>query len=125
MINKRELISLTLLSVANIQLVSAMQTNVTVTDSQASLKLQGRFDYKAHREFREGADKLLAQATGRRITVDLQDVSYLDDSALGMLLMLRDKAKALSREVELQIGSNRSVRNILEQANFIKLFQLR
>jgi anti-anti-sigma factor len=57
------------------------------------------------------------------VQVDMKEVSYLDSSALGMLLMLRDKAKAASRDVAL-IGLNGNVRQVLDIANFSKLFSI-
>ena len=77
-----------------------MQAKLTNSDGRAIIQLQGRFDFNAHREFREVVDSALASAE-REIQVDLGGVDYLDSSALGMLLMLRDKAKAASREVSL------------------------
>jgi len=100
-----------------------MDTQVTIKDSQAVLRLSGRFDFKAHREFREAVDSLLAQAGSRGVQVDLAEVTYLDSSALGMLLMLRDKAKAASKEVAL-VGVKGSVRQVLDIANFAKLFSI-
>ncbi|MDQ8021003.1 MAG: STAS domain-containing protein [Moraxellaceae bacterium] len=100
-----------------------MEANVTVNEGQATLHLSGRFDFKAHREFREAVEKLLSQSPGRSVSVDLASVSYLDSSALGMLLMLRDKAKAASREVHLT-GVKGNVRQVLDIANFSKLFTI-
>ncbi|MEC5388351.1 STAS domain-containing protein [Uliginosibacterium sp. H3] len=100
-----------------------MDTNVTVNDGAATLSLAGRFDFKAHREFREAVEKLLQQSEGRAVQVDMKEVSYLDSSALGMLLMLRDKAKAASRDVAL-VGVNGNVRQVLDIANFSKLFSI-
>ncbi|QID18271.1 STAS domain-containing protein [Nitrogeniibacter mangrovi] len=97
--------------------------DVTVTKGQEGtvLKLGGRFDFNAHREFRDGVDSVL-QKEGR-VDVDLAEVAYLDSSALGMLLMLRDKAKSAGREVRL-VNARGSVRQVLEIANFSKLFAI-
>ncbi|MBK9220048.1 MAG: STAS domain-containing protein [Uliginosibacterium sp.] len=100
-----------------------MDTQVTIKESQAVLRLSGRFDFKAHREFREAVDSVLSQAGARGVQVDLADVTYLDSSALGMLLMLRDKAKTVSKEVAL-VGVKGSVRQVLDIANFSKLFSI-
>ncbi|MDO6384940.1 MULTISPECIES: STAS domain-containing protein [unclassified Uliginosibacterium] len=100
-----------------------MEAQVTVNDSQAVLRLGGRFDFKAHREFRDAVDNLLGQAGSKPLQVDLGDVSYLDSSALGMLLMLRDKAKAANKDVAL-VGVKGSVRQVLDIANFSKLFSI-
>jgi HptB-dependent secretion and biofilm anti anti-sigma factor len=100
-----------------------MDANVTVSPELATLHLIGRFDFRAHREFREAVEKLLEQAPGKTVHVNLSEVSYLDSSALGMLLMLRDKAKSASRDVQL-VGVKGSVRQVLDIANFSKLFSI-
>lgn len=100
-----------------------MDAQVMINETKAVLRLSGRFDFKAHREFRESVDSLLGQAGSRALQVDLSEVSYLDSSALGMLLMLRDKAKSGNREVQL-VGVKGSVRQVLDIANFSKLFAI-
>lgn len=57
------------------------------------------------------------------ILVDLGKVAYLDSSALGMLLMLRDKARAHNRPVALA-NCTGSVKQVLDIANFGKLFAI-
>ena len=98
---------------------AAVQTNTDV----AVIRLSGRFDFSAHREFRDAVDSALAQVKGRQVRVDLSGVTYLDSSALGMLLMLRDKARPAERPVAL-VGAQGSVRQVLEIANFGKLFEI-
>lgn len=98
-----------------------MDTNVSTIDSRAVIKLEGRFDFNAHREFREAVEKAMQPDGIKDIHVDLGNVAYLDSSALGMLLMLRDKAHAKSRTVTLA-NCRGSVKQVLEIANFGKLF---
>ena len=57
------------------------------------------------------------------MAVDLGNVAYLDSSALGMLLMLRDKAKSSGKTVCLA-NARGSVRQVLDIANFGKLFPI-
>jgi anti-anti-sigma factor len=99
-----------------------MQASVTVTEGSAVIRLQGRFDFNSHRDFREAVDAALA-SPATAITVDLAGVEYLDSSALGMLLMLRDRAKGAAREVKLA-GCRNAVKQILDIANFGKLFTI-
>lgn len=99
-----------------------MQASTTSRDGKAVIALQGRFDFNAHREFREAVEQAL-KAAGREIQVDLGGVDYLDSSALGMLLMLRDKAKGTSKEVSLANAAG-SVKQVIDIANFGKLFTL-
>ncbi len=99
-----------------------MQVNVITTDQNATIRLQGRFDFNTHRDFRAAADTAL-QAPHTQISVDFGEVDYLDSSALGMLLMLRDKARAANKTVSL-VNCGGSVRQILDIANFSKLFPI-
>jgi anti-anti-sigma factor len=99
-----------------------MQTSVSVRDGKIVIVLQGRFDFNAHREFRESVEQAVKESAGA-IQVDLAGVDYLDSSALGMLLMLRDKAKGASKEVVLA-NARGSVKQVIDIANFGKLFSL-
>jgi anti-anti-sigma factor len=99
-----------------------MQATVTVNEGRAVIRLQGRFDFNAHREFRDSIDTALAGPAGA-IVVDFAGVEYLDSSALGMLLMLRDRARSAAREVTLA-GCRGTVKQILDIANFGKLFKI-
>lgn len=100
-----------------------MQVTTTVSDGVATLGLQGRFDFNAHRDFREATERLLQDASITALNVDLGEVEYLDSPALGMLLMLRDKIKVSNRRVAL-VNCKGPVKQVLEIANFSKLFEV-
>lgn len=99
-----------------------MQVNVINTGQNTTIQLQGRFDFNTHRDFRAAVDTAL-QAPQTQLSVDLEGVEYLDSSALGMLLMLRDKARASNKTVSLA-NCHGAVRQILDIANFSKLFSI-
>lgn len=99
-----------------------MQAKLLNVDNRSVIQLQGRFDFNSHREFREAVDAALA-ASAKEIQVDLGGVEYLDSSALGMLLMLRDKAKGAGHEVSLAHCTG-PVKQVLDIANFGKLFAI-
>lgn len=100
-----------------------MQATVTKEGSQAVIKLSGRFDFNTHRDFRAAYEPLVGDPALRDVVVDFQSVDYLDSSALGMLLMLRDKITGSGKEVVLgNVGGN--VKQVLEIANFGKLFKI-
>lgn len=101
-----------------------MQVTTTVNGGVATLGLQGRFDFNAHRDFRDATERMLRDDSVNTLNVDLAQVDYLDSSALGMLLMLRDKIKASNRQVAL-INCRGPVKQVLEIANFAKLFEVR
>ncbi|MGE5490377.1 MAG: STAS domain-containing protein [Actinomycetota bacterium] len=100
-----------------------MQTNVTKDGNKAVIKLSGRFDFNTHRDFRSAYEPLVADTSVREVRVDFDGVDYLDSSALGMLLMLRDKMNGASKEVSLgNVKGN--VKQVLDIANFSKLFKI-
>lgn len=100
-----------------------MQANVIKDGAKAVIKLSGRFDFNTHREFRNVADPLMADDAVRNVVIDFGGVDYLDSSALGMLLMLRDKASTSAKEIELA-GVKGNVKQVLDIANFSKLFKI-
>ena len=100
-----------------------MEIRTAINNSHARIALGGRFDFSSHREFREVTEQLLTKGSVSSMEIDLGAVSYLDSSALGMLLMLRDKARAASCEIRLA-NCSAPVRQVLEVANFQKLFTI-
>ncbi|CAK0779817.1 hypothetical protein CCP3SC15_6930001 [Gammaproteobacteria bacterium] len=58
------------------------------------------------------------------LNVDLATVDYLDSSALGMLLLLRENVESTHIQLTL-VNSHGAVRQFLEVANFSKMFTLR
>ena len=100
-----------------------MQASVSAASGRAVVYLSGRFDFNAHREFRDITESAVADGAVHEILVDLGGVDYLDSSALGMLLMLRDRARTSGKRVALA-NCKGSVRQVLDIANFGKLFSL-
>ncbi|MFA6015227.1 MAG: STAS domain-containing protein [Gallionellaceae bacterium] len=89
----------------------------------ATLILGGRFDFNVHRDFKEIYSSALADDAIQKIEVNLAEVDYLDSSALGMLLMLRERAQNVNKTVAL-LSPNETVVKILDIANFHKLFTI-
>lgn len=94
-----------------------------VADSTAKLGLEGRFDFHSHRDFRAAYEPSLGNTEVSEIVVDFNQVDYLDSSALGMLLLLREKAEAAGKKVKLA-NLTGSVKQVIEIANFGKLFAI-
>ncbi|TWR91978.1 STAS domain-containing protein [Pseudomonas saxonica] len=89
--------------------------------SKLTIAIKGRFDFAKHQEFRDAYEKL--QPKPQSIVVDLKEATYLDSSALGMLLMLRDYAGGDDSDIRV-INSNSVVCKTLEISNFNKLFDI-
>lgn len=100
-----------------------MQATITKDAAKATIKLNGRFDFNTHRDFRTAYESLITDADVKAVTVDFAGVDYLDSSALGMLLMLRDKMSGVNKDVSLT-GVQGNVKQVLDIANFGKLFRI-
>ncbi len=101
-----------------------VQINVHNNGTNVVIAMSGRFDFNAHREFRNATDEALKGGAGGEIVVDMDKVEYLDSSALGMLLLLREKANSSNRKLSL-LNCKGIVQQVLEVANFNKLFTIR
>ncbi len=101
-----------------------MQIASTLDGSRTRLSLNGRFDFHSHRDFRAAYEKVLEEAGVREIEINFRGVDYLDSSALGMLLLLREKAESTGKSVVLT-GLQGTVKQVLDMANFGKLFSVK
>ncbi len=97
----------------------AVDTRLDSTSKTLTINISGRFDFGINQEFRKATEEV--SNTVKVIVVDLARVDYLDSSALGMLLVLRDKVGESKAAVSIK-NSKPDVRKILEIANFDKLF---
>jgi anti-anti-sigma factor len=101
-----------------------MQAQLTTEHHTARIRLTGRFDFSGHREFKQCYESALNEPQIRQIDVDMKDVDYLDSSALGMLLLLKEHADGLALPVSL-LNCNGMVKEILDVANFGVMFSMR
>lgn len=86
------------------------------------IRVDGRFDFSTHQAFRDAYEH--CDPSVNRYVVDLSDTTYLDSSALGMLLLLRDHAGGDNARVSVE-NCNSDVRRILAISNFEQLFSIR
>lgn len=100
-----------------------MQIAVKNRDDIAVLHLSGRFDFSSHRDFKNAHDGALQTDGLKELVVDLTQVDYMDSSALGMLLLLREKANMSNIGISLR-SCDGFVRQILEVANFQNIFTI-
>ena len=99
--------------------------NITSTYSLDSgtltISVNGAFDFKCHADFRRAYEG--ATPRPRQVVVDLRDAEYIDSSALGMLLLLREHASSERFPVTLA-NVRPTVSKILKVANFHQLFSV-
>ena len=89
--------------------------------AELTISIEGRFDFSAHQEFRKAYES--AATKPRSFVVDMSRANYLDSSALGMLLLLRDYAGGDSAHVSIS-HCTPEVKDILTVSNFDQLFTL-
>ena len=100
-----------------------MTVNSKLSDdgSQLNLAVHGRFDFNTHKDFRDAYESIPKKPNS--YFVDMIDTSYLDSSALGMLLLLRDYAGGDSSKITI-INCSPEVKKTLKISNFDKLFDI-
>ena len=87
------------------------------------IELVGRFDFHSHRDFRESYLPALDHNGIKTINLNMSRLDYLDSSALGMLLLLKEKAESGKKNIVISSVSDNAMK-ILEIANFNKFFKL-
>ncbi len=99
----------------------SITSEISADETTVTIKISGRFDFSTHQEFMQAYK---AYPKGEKLfVVDLAQAEYLDSSAMGMLLQLREHSGNVDRKVVLK-NANDAVRDVLAIANFEKLFQI-
>ncbi|MFT5594060.1 MAG: anti-anti-sigma factor [Oceanicoccus sp.] len=98
-----------------------MPINTSVKGDELTITVEGRFDFSAHQEFRDAYEE--ADTGVNKYVIDMSRATYLDSSALGMLLLLRDHAGGESANVRIS-RCNSDVKKILTISNFEQLFTI-
>ena len=101
-----------------------MDINVQIRNSSARISLSGRFDFDLHRDFSNVYSPLLANAAVKEIEIELSKVDYLDSAALGMLMLLNERAKDAGKSI-LLLNISDVVSKIFAVANFHRMFKIK
>lgn len=99
----------------------SITSSVSDNGKQVTISVSGKFDFQLYDEFRSSYVETLG--AGVQYVVDLSATDYLDSSALGMLLLLREHAGGEGSRIEIS-NSSVDVKKILDVANFGKLFEI-
>lgn len=100
----------------------AITSTLSSDGSLLTIYIQGRFDFSSHQDFRGSYESL--DTKPERFRVDMQETTYLDSSALGMLLLLRDHAGGDNSQIEIR-NCSPDVKKILTISNFDQLFDIK
>lgn len=100
----------------------SVSQHVSNDGKKVNINISGRFDYKVSQEFRDSYRQMPGQ-DDVSYYVDLSEATYMDSSALGMLLLLREHAKCRGGSVFIDQPS-KQIDSILKVANFEQLFTI-
>ena len=99
-----------------------MQIKTFNDNGKARFVLSGSFTFDAYRDFKTEYTPILDSGTFKEMEIDLGGVEYLDSSALGMLLLLKERVG--SKPITLS-NAKGTVKSVLEIANFHQLFTMK
>ena len=85
---------------------------------EVHIKVFGQFTLKLRQQFR----KAFASMPEQRYVLDLSQTSFLDSSAVGLILMLRDHAAENKKNVVIK-GAQENLIEILTMVGFDKYFK--
>jgi len=97
-------------------------TNVVVNESGSdiTIAIKGRFDFNILQEFRNAYSDF--QGAGKKFTIELAETEYIDSSALGMLLNMKNHLGCEDREIAIR-NCQPNLMKIFSIAHFDKKFQ--
>jgi anti-anti-sigma factor len=96
-------------------------TRLSRDNATLTIDVVGRFDYRVHAEFRRAYEAV--SPTPERVVVDLAQTDFIDSSALGMLLLLRQHCGGDDTCVTL-VNAKPAVARVLGVAAFPQMFQV-
>ena len=100
----------------------AVKEQLSADGKFLTVSLSGRFDVSVYKDFSSVyKDKLGSVA---QFIIDMAEVEFMDSSALGMLLMMRERVGGTDARIEI-INCSPTIKKILGTVNFDKLFPIR
>ena len=99
-----------------------MGVEVQIDDKVVTISMSGSFDIGCYEAFNDSYKPYMSQVDNVFI-IDMDEVNYMDSSALGMLLLLRDRTGG-DKERVLITNVGGPVMEILKVANFDQLFNI-
>ncbi|MEA3406102.1 MAG: STAS domain-containing protein [Pseudomonadota bacterium] len=99
-----------------------MSVDVQVSENVITITVTGSFDISCYEQFNDSYRAYLSPSNNIFV-IDMEQTTYMDSSALGMLLLLRDRTGGERSRVML-VNVGESVMEILKVANFNQLFNI-
>ncbi len=98
-----------------------ISSKLSTENKQLVISIDERFDFSLHQQFRDS----YSSVTTKDLTyiLDLRQTEYMDSSALGMILLLKDHVQHYAGKLIISKPSD-TVRKILEIAQFQRLMTI-
>ena len=98
-----------------------VSSNLSSEKKQYTIAIDERFDFSLHQQFHNAYANITQQ--GVTYILDLSLAEYMDSSALGMILLLKDHVELYSGKLIIS-KPNDTVKQILEIAQFQRLMTI-
>jgi anti-anti-sigma factor len=95
-------------------------TTISSSNETVTVSIRGAFSFPMYKQFRELAQQL---DTDKQFVIDLAETTYMDSSALGILLQLRDEVDQETAKIRI-VNCRPEIRKILAIAHFDKIFDI-
>ena len=99
----------------------SVSCNILQENKQVVISVSERFDFSLHQQFRDAYSKCLEQNFS--YILGLSHTDYMDSSALGMILLLKDHVELHASKLIIRKPSE-TVNKILEIAQFHRLMTI-
>lgn len=100
-----------------------MPISLEVNGKEGRIILVGVFDFSVHNDVRKIINETLSKEEIKNIIVDMAGVSFMDSSAIGLLLLLNEKAQADGKSVTV-INCRDTIREIFSIGGFDKILSI-
>jgi len=91
------------------------------SEGVVTIAIQGRFNFDLHKAFRSAYTD--PENATQHYVLDLRDTEYMDSSALGMMLLLREHVGGSQADIRV-VGCRPEIRHIFTISNFDRLFRI-
>jgi len=93
--------------------------NKSKDGKEVTISIPEKFDFQLHKEFRQAYEESSAQV----LILDMNKTQYMDSSALGMLLQLKEHSDKNNSKISIKNVSN-NILQIMQVAHFDKIFTI-
>lgn len=98
----------------------SLTKSVSADGKSVTIKINGRFDFSVHQEFREAYS---ANTSANRYVLDFSNTEYIDSAACGMLLVFRDAVGGNNANIDI-VNANSDIVKTLSMLQFHKMFKI-